>query len=756
MSLEEQEGENSAHPQSAQESRSEQIRQEPFVSTLPSSTSLNSVAQESNSTEVPAESSDGATREEEEGKKPRKKEALGVKICRLLKNWLIGPPSRWTLLLITTLASIMAAVQGSALIIALPTLMNDLDANIVAILWILNAYMLVIAIAVPLIGRMGDLFGRAFLFNLGFLVFALSSLLCGLAPVKQARGYDLVAYRILQGLGSSLLFANSTALVTDAFIAYGQLGIAMACNQMAFAAGNVVGPVVGGILSKASWKWIFLFNVPIGFVGFVFCIFKVRESNLQKMKKAPKKPSSSLWAQADAKRDKKPTETQIAIELKDMQLNNNQNEAKDIQETASIEKKSDDTLVKSEQNNRASDNAAQQTPEKKEQTNISVASMEQIVACKTSKGRKIFQKIKEIIFRLDPIGTIIFIVSITALLIALSDVAYPCVGLIARRVLFAVFGASIIAFIVFEWFWKSPLIDPRLFFLRPFLVGNIANSFMSFAQGSIMFSFIFFFQGPGGRSPLMAGVMLMPFGGTIMVFGLAAGFIADRIGSQLLCLIGLFISFGGALGMCFVNLETKYGLIALYFVLYGAGSGLFNSPNGAAVMACVPRERRGTSSGTRILLTMVFRAVSTSITFVLIFSKLSVQDIIQIFLVGGGVSKSVANAFMKEWHINLWISLGVTGLAWISTFFMRWDWIIKLKSCMKARKEAKKAALEASQIDEKDVENKNEVNEKSNETINESNDEREIENISNSSESKNELIVPEENFDAADIGQSKV
>jgi MFS family permease len=118
---------------------------------------------------------------------------------------------------------------------------------------------------VPVIGRLADMVGRKNLYNLGFAVFTLGSLLAGLSQ-PSLHAWDLVFYRVIQGVGGALLFTNSTAIVTDAF-RHGRIGLGLGVNQIASAAGFLLGPVVGGLLTSISWRWVFLVNVPIGLFG---------------------------------------------------------------------------------------------------------------------------------------------------------------------------------------------------------------------------------------------------------------------------------------------------------------------------------------------------------------------------------------------------------------------------------------------------------------------------------------------------------
>ncbi|HZQ05573.1 MAG TPA: MFS transporter, partial [Anaerolineae bacterium] len=181
----------------------------------------------------------------------------------------------WIALAVTTAGAMLAAVQGSALIIGLPDILASLQASFFTIIWVLLAYLLITTALVPVVGRLADMFGRKNLYNGGFAIFTLGSLLAGFS-LEQFHGWDLVAYRVIQGIGGALLFANSTPIVTDAFPRQ-RLGLALGINQIAIAAGFVLGPVLGGLLTAISWRWLFWLNVPFGVIGTIWGIYSLRE-----------------------------------------------------------------------------------------------------------------------------------------------------------------------------------------------------------------------------------------------------------------------------------------------------------------------------------------------------------------------------------------------------------------------------------------------------------------------------------------------
>jgi MFS family permease len=181
----------------------------------------------------------------------------------------------WIALSVTTIGALMAAIDASAVLIALPSIMADLQASFITVMWVLLGYMLILAAVVPVVGRLADMLGRKNLYNLGFIIFTVGSLLCALAQ-PQYHGLDLVVYRMIQGVGGALLITNSAAIVTDAF-RRGNVGFGLGVNGIAFSAGFLLGPVVGGVLTSISWRLVFLINVPIGIIGTIWGILQLRE-----------------------------------------------------------------------------------------------------------------------------------------------------------------------------------------------------------------------------------------------------------------------------------------------------------------------------------------------------------------------------------------------------------------------------------------------------------------------------------------------
>jgi EmrB/QacA subfamily drug resistance transporter len=199
-----------------------------------------------------------------------------------------GGPYKWIALSNTTLAVLLAFLNSSSLILALPVIfrgigINPLDpSSFTYLLWLLVGYMLVLAVLVVTFGRLGDLFGRTRMYNLGFAIFTVGSLLCAITwSTGPAGALELIIFRVVQGIGSAFLFANSAAILTDAFPVE-QRGMALGLNQVAGIAGSLLGILVGGLLAEIGWRWVFLVNVPIGVIGTVWAYLSLKEIGIRK------------------------------------------------------------------------------------------------------------------------------------------------------------------------------------------------------------------------------------------------------------------------------------------------------------------------------------------------------------------------------------------------------------------------------------------------------------------------------------------
>lgn len=206
---------------------------------------------------------------------------------------------KWTVLSNTTLGGLLASLDGTILLIALPVVLRGvgvnpfLPASFPILIWLLLGYGVVTATLLVTVGRLSDMFGRARMYNLGFAIFSTGSLFLFLDPWSGTTGaWALVGFRLIQALGASFLFANSAALITDAFPA-AERGKAIGINQIAFIGGSLVGLVIGGILASIptlhlgplvlpTWRLIFLVSVPVGVIGTIWAYARLRETSIRR------------------------------------------------------------------------------------------------------------------------------------------------------------------------------------------------------------------------------------------------------------------------------------------------------------------------------------------------------------------------------------------------------------------------------------------------------------------------------------------
>jgi EmrB/QacA subfamily drug resistance transporter len=456
----------------------------------------------------------------------------------------------WTALSVTTLGALLAALQGSALLIALPDILVKLQASFLTIMWVLLGYLLITTALVPVIGRLADMFGRKNLYNAGFVIFTLGSLLAGLGQ-PQFHGLDVLLFRMLQGVGGALLITNSTAIVTDAF-RRGRVGLGLGVNQIAAAAGFVLGPVVGGLLTAISWRWVFLANVPLGVFGTFWGMRRLREP----------------------------------------------------------------------------------------------------------VGLPAHQ-------RFDWLGSLSFTIGLGSFLLALSLIAFPMWGWNVIDALFVVGAIGLVAFLAVELREAQPMMNLRLFINRLFAFANLSNCLNGVARGAVLFLLIFFLQGPYGKDPLTAGLMMAPFGLAFMLIGPLSGYLSDHHGARGLGTAGLLVSAVGLGGLSTITDQTPFWQLAIWMAIMGGGSGFFNSPNTNVIMTSVRPDQRGMAAGIRTMLANTGQMLSIAIAFPLVLAQIPQDVMMKIFIYGGGMGQnhSALNTFLNGLHLAFLISCGVSILA---------------------------------------------------------------------------------------------
>jgi EmrB/QacA subfamily drug resistance transporter len=438
---------------------------------------------------------------------------------------------------------LLATVNSGTLIIALPDLERSLHTTLLQLVWVILVYMIVSTVLVLTAGRLSDLFGRKNAYVLGFVIFSLASLGAGFS----GSGTQLILWRVLQGIGGALLFANAAALVTDAFPKK-ELGLAMGTNTMVAAIGLVIGPVLGGALVAIAWPWVFWFNVPLSLLG-------------------------AAWG----------------------------------------------WLVLHELSGRSDERG------------------------------------------LDLLGTGSFVVGLTGLVLALSKGGLsgwnnPLVvgGLVAAVVLLPLF-------VVIERHGQTPMLDLALFSDRLFSAASGAAFINGLSRFALMFLFVFYFQGPQGQSPLMAGLELAPMAIGMLVASPLAGIYADKRGSRTLAALGMVVSAAGLAGMTMLQAHTSYVWSALWLLLVGIGSGMFNSPNTAAMMGAVPVHRRGVAAGARVMLQNTGAVISIAFVMAIVTAAVPKDVLFKIFSgITSGLSTHQLQPFIANMHLALWVLTGIS------------------------------------------------------------------------------------------------
>ena len=451
---------------------------------------------------------------------------------------------KWWALSCTSLGMLMATINSGTLLIALPDLERSLHTTLLQLVWVILAYMIASTVLVLSAGRLSDLFGRKRAYVGGFLAFSAASLGAGFA----GSGTELILWRILQGIGGAFLFANSAALVTDAFERR-QLGLAMGTNTMVAAVGLVLGPVLGGALVAISWHWVFWFNVPLGLLG-------------------------SAWAWLVLRELAKPD---------------------------------------------------------------------------VNRGY-------------DLRGTAVYVVGLTGLTLGISRGGIN--GWIDPVTLTSLAAAAVFLplFVVIERRGRAPMLDLSIFRDRLFSAATAAAFINGMARFSLLFVFVFYFQGVHGDDPITAGVKLCPMALGMLVSSPLAGVWADRRGSRGLAALGMLVTAGALVGMTWLGGRSPYWESALWLGLTGIGSGMFNSPNTAAMMGAVPAFRRGVAAGARTMLQNTGAVISIAFVLAVVTAAVPKSTLFKIFSgLAKGLSPQKLAPFIHNMHTALWV-LAITSL----------------------------------------------------------------------------------------------
>src|SRR5208283_4910388 len=204
-----------------------------------------------------------------------------------------GPPPapdryKWVALSNTTLGVLLATLDASITLIAMPAIFRGIHLNPLTpgnsfyLLWMILGFLVVSSVLVVSLGRLGDMYGRVRMYNLGFVVYTVASLLLTIDWLSSRAGASyLIGFRVVQGVGAAFLLANAAAIITDAFPA-NQRGMALGINNIVGVSGLFIGLVLGGLLAPIDWRLVFLISVPVGLAGTVWAYLKLEERSQPK------------------------------------------------------------------------------------------------------------------------------------------------------------------------------------------------------------------------------------------------------------------------------------------------------------------------------------------------------------------------------------------------------------------------------------------------------------------------------------------
>ncbi len=262
---------------------------------------------------------------------------------------------------------------------------------------------------------------------------------------------------------------------------------------------------------------------------------------------------------------------------------------------------------------------------------------------------------------LDLLGVTTYVVGLTGLVLALSKGGLSgwSNGLVIGGLAAAVVLLPL--FVLIERHVAEPMLDLGLFRDRLFGAASAAAFMNGLARFALMFLFVFYFQGPQGASPIMAGIELAPMAVGMLVSSPLAGIAADRRGSRGLAALGMLVTAGGLAGMTTLQAHTPYVWSALWLALVGIGSGMFNSPNTAAMMGVVPVHRRGIAAGARVMLQNTGAVISIAFVMAIVTAAVPKDVLFKIFSgLTSGLSTAQLQPFISNMHLALWVLAAVS------------------------------------------------------------------------------------------------
>ena len=262
----------------------------------------------------------------------------------------------------------------------------------------------------------------------------------------------------------------------------------------------------------------------------------------------------------------------------------------------------------------------------------------------------------EVEHRFDWPGTITFVVGLTGLTYGISRGGIVSWNDAHTLASLAVAAVLLPAFLLIERRTPSPMLDLTLFADRGFAAATGAAFFAGLSRFALTFVFVLYFQGALGDDPILAGVKLAPLALGMLISSPLAGAYADRHGARALAASGMVISAIGLAGMTTLGTGSSYWLTATWLLINGLGSGMFNSPNTAAMMGSVPAHRRGIAGGTRMMLQNTGSVLSIAFVLAIVTAAVPTQVLLSIFSgVSSGLSEADLAPFIHNMHVALWV-----------------------------------------------------------------------------------------------------
>jgi len=261
----------------------------------------------------------------------------------------------------------------------------------------------------------------------------------------------------------------------------------------------------------------------------------------------------------------------------------------------------------------------------------------------------------------DPFGTIAFVIGLTGLVLGISKSGLSGWSDPVVIASLAVAAVLLPLFVLIERRARAPMLDLSIFQNRLFAAATGAAFINGLSRFALMFVFVFYFQGAQGDDPITAGVKLAPLAVGMLISSPLAGAWADRRGSRTLAALGMLVTAAGLAGMTMLEQGSAYWIAGLWMFVVGIGSGMFNSPNTAAMMGTVPPNRRGVAAGARMMLQNTGAILSIAFVLAVITAAVPRDVLFKIFSgLASGLTSAQLDPFIANMHTALWVLAAVS------------------------------------------------------------------------------------------------